>query len=163
MMGANSFMVDMQISHHQIHIYSGNYDEKFTEWGGGNVEQGAVLHHSHVIFDPIIDEAFKAKVYIVVEDSFKLSPNALRGIVTNIQVADDLGMFVSSVPGVHKININFLPGNYNLYFEECEQDSIDELYFIFTFVKSEIEMDSKYLIDDNWGGKAGTSLKLGEF
>jgi hypothetical protein len=51
--------VDLLISHSQILLRSRDYDEKLSQWGKGNVSQGAVLHKDYVIFDPLPEDAFE--------------------------------------------------------------------------------------------------------
>ena len=46
-------IVDLLISHSQILLRSRYYDEKLSQWGKGNVSQGAVLYKDYVIFDPL--------------------------------------------------------------------------------------------------------------
>ncbi|STQ11266.1 Uncharacterised protein [Enterobacter cloacae] len=64
--------VDLLISHSQILLRSRDYDEKMSQWGKGNVSQGAVLHNDYVIFDPLPEDAFGANVNIKLENVFKL-------------------------------------------------------------------------------------------
>lgn len=157
-----STTVDMPISHSQLHIYSGMFLEKNTEWGDGNIEQGAIINESHVVFDPIIQEAFRAKVYIKVTNEFHEHPDAIRSIATNLNIADNqISLF--SVPSHKTIEEQFENGLYLLFFEECEAEDIDEIFFIFTFVKSKGLQKSIYLKSDSWGGIEGRELKFGKF
>jgi hypothetical protein len=73
--------VDLLISHTQIVLRSRDYDEKLSQWGKGNVSQGAVLHKDYIIFDPLPEDAFGANVNIKIENAFKLDENAQRCIV----------------------------------------------------------------------------------
>lgn len=159
----DEFMIDMQISHNQIHIYSGKYEQEMAEWGNGNVDQGAILHRSHLVFDPIIQESFKAKLYFRVQLRFIENPSALRRIVANFDVIKNAGIFVSSVPGTREIGLNVASGKYDLYFEECEEDDVDEVYFVITLIHSESPSSPQYLMTDNWGGEAGRKLRTGYF
>ena len=74
-------IVDLLISHSQILLRSRYYDEKLSQWGKGNVSQGAVLYKDYVIFDPLPEDAFGANVNIKVENVFALDKNAQRCIV----------------------------------------------------------------------------------
>lgn len=69
-------IVDLLISHSQIVLRSRDYDEKLSQWGKGNVSQGAVLHKDYVIFDPLPEDVFGANVNIKIENAFKLDENA---------------------------------------------------------------------------------------
>lgn len=73
--------VDLLISHSQILLRSRDYDEKLSQWGKGNVSQGAVLHKDYVIFDPLPEDAFGANVNIKIDNSFILDETAQRCIV----------------------------------------------------------------------------------
>jgi hypothetical protein len=154
-------LIDLKISHHQIHVYCGSYDEDKTQWGDINVDQGAILHDSHLIFDPIVDGAFKAKVYINKLENFVVNEAARRGIRTNFVVLEKRDIFLSSVPESCIIEINLNPGLYVLYFEECEYDEIDELFFVLTFIETKNRLSPIYIIDDPWGGKIGKELFFG--
>ncbi|HCR0581361.1 TPA: hypothetical protein OMT02_003927, partial [Enterobacter hormaechei] len=48
--------VDLLITHSQILLRSRDYDEKLSQWGKGNVSQGAVIHKDYVIFDPLPED-----------------------------------------------------------------------------------------------------------
>ncbi|HDR1962398.1 TPA: hypothetical protein QCD35_004511, partial [Enterobacter hormaechei] len=65
-------IVDLLISHSQILLRCRDYDEKLSQWGKGNVSQGAVLHKDYVIFDPLAEDAFGANVNIKKEYAFKM-------------------------------------------------------------------------------------------
>ena len=157
-----SEMIDMQISHSQFHIYSGPFREANCEWGSGNVDQGAVIHKSHLIFDPIIQEAFKARTYIKIARQYAPHPDAMRSIVANLCVIKQ-AVSLFSAPGSHHLKTKFESENYATYFEECESNDVDEIFFIITFVKHKGLVEPRYLKDDSWGGVEGKRLKLGRF
>lgn len=49
--------IDLLIPHSQIVVRSRPYDEGLSQWGAGNIDQGAVLHANYLIFDPLPDDA----------------------------------------------------------------------------------------------------------
>ncbi|MEA3711515.1 competence protein ComJ, partial [Enterobacter hormaechei] len=64
-----------------ILLRSRDYDEKLSQWGKGNVSQGAVFHKDYVIFDPLPEDAFGANVDIKIDNSLILDETAQRCIV----------------------------------------------------------------------------------
>jgi hypothetical protein len=156
-------LINLQISHSQIHIYSGAYRDDDVEWGDGNLDQGAILHESHLVFDPIIQEAFKAEVFVSVKNSYTKNPNALRAVIANFSVKKDRKVFLSSVPGTHELNLKIPEGSYNIYFEECEKNDVDAVFFVVTLIKSKNIIKPHFLMSDQWGGEEGKELKLGKF
>ena len=57
--------VDLLISHGQIVIRSRDFNEELSQWGKGNLAQGAILHNDYIVFDPLPEDAFGAKVIIL--------------------------------------------------------------------------------------------------
>ena len=158
----HSKIMDMQISHSQLHLYSGEFVEENTEWGQGNIEQGVIINAHHIVFDPIIQEPFSAKIYLNILDQFIPNPDAIRSIATNIQVvSNEISLF--SVPGHRKINEEIDNGWYFLFFEECETEDVDEIFFVISLIKTNHPQPSVYLQSDSWGGIKGMELKSGKF
>lgn len=56
------------------------------------------------------------------------------------------------------IELPLQAARYALYFEICEDE---EVYYRFTFVHEGEKVQARYLMDDEWGGKAGEALSLG--
>ncbi|WP_235362797.1 competence protein ComJ [Burkholderia sp. A9] len=86
--------VDLLISHSQILVRSRPYDEGLIQWGTGNRDQGAVLHDDYVIFDPLPDDAFGAKVYLRVADKFEMASRRRDALLLR---------FVSLIPARWKL------------------------------------------------------------
>lgn len=155
-----SHAVDLLISHSQILVRSRPYDEALSKWGTGNIDQGALLYPDYVIFDPLPDDAFGAKVYLKVADTFAMDERAARCIVVPFHVTDKNSLEVASATEKFKIALD-LPGeNYDLYYEVCEGD---EVFYRFTFAPGSGQGRASYLKDDPWGGRKGQSLTGGKF
>ncbi|WP_255248770.1 competence protein ComJ, partial [Enterobacter hormaechei] len=150
--------VDLLISHRQILLRSRDYDEKLSQWGKGNVSQGAVIHKDYVIFDPLPEDAFGANVNIKIENAFNLDENAQRCIVVPFFITDKNKLQVASATEKFDININVTNKTYSLYYEICEGD---EIYYNFTLVPEKDTVTAKFLLDDPWGGKKDNPLKEG--
>lgn len=88
--------IDLLISHCQIVVRSRPYDEGSSQWGTGNVDQGAVLHANYLIFYPLPDDAFGAKVYLQVVDKFEMDEWAARCIVAPFHIEDRNSLQVAS-------------------------------------------------------------------
>ncbi|HDR2407767.1 TPA: hypothetical protein QCJ32_000966 [Enterobacter asburiae] len=153
-------IVDLLISHSQILLRSSDYDEKLSQWGKGNVSQGAVLHKNYVIFDPLAEDAFGAKINIKVGNAFKLDENAQRGIAVSFFVTDPLNLQVASATEAFYLNLDLSDKNYSLFYEVCEGD---EIYYNLTLVPTKEAISAKFLLDDPWGGIKGRPLKEGLF
>ncbi|MBA7854272.1 hypothetical protein HV318_04340 [Enterobacter sp. RHBSTW-00901] len=152
--------VDLLISHRQILLRSRDYDEKLSQWGQGNISQGAVIHKDYVIFDPLPEDAFGANVNIKVENVFKLDENAQRRIVVPFFVTDKHKLQVASATEKFDLNLDLCGEIYSLYYEICEGD---EIYYNFSLVPSKGAVDAKFLLDDPWGGVKDHHLKEGVF
>lgn len=156
----NKQTVDLLISHGQILLRSRNYDEKISQWGKGNISQGAVLHKDYVIFDPLTEDAFGANVNIILSNFFKLDENAQRCIVVPFFVTDKHKLQVASATEKFDLMLDLSDKNYLLYYEICEGD---EIYYNFTFVPTKEVIGAKFLLDDPWGGIKNHPLKEGVF
>lgn len=66
----NSQQIDLEISHHQIHLRSGDFNPKNEQWSKEDIMQGAILTASHVTFDPIVDGDFAAMVTVSFQHEF---------------------------------------------------------------------------------------------
>ena len=117
-------IVDLLISHSQILLRSRDYDEKLSQWGKGNVSQGAVLHKDYVIFDPLPEDAFGANVNIKIENAFKLDENAQRCIVVPFFITDKHKLQIASATEKFDLNIDVNDKVYSLFYEICEGDEI---------------------------------------
>jgi hypothetical protein len=151
--------VDLLISHNQILVRSRAYDEGLSQWGAGNVSQGALLHSDCLIFDPLPDDAFGAKVILEVADQFAPNAGSARCIVAPFHIVDRGLLEVASVTEKFKITLNLSLEDYVVYFEICEGD---EVFYKFTFVPGG-DIEPKYLLDDPWGGLKGKILVSGKF
>ena len=152
--------VDLLISHSQILLRSRDYDEKLSQWGKGNVSQGAVLHKDYVIFDPLPEDAFGANVNIKIDNAFKLDRNAQRCIVVPFFITDKNKIQIASATEKFDVSINVTGKIYSLFYEVCEGD---EIYYNFTLVPEKEAIPAKFLLDDPWGGKKDNPLKEGVF
>lgn len=141
--------VDLLISHKQIHIRSIEFDESLCQWGEGNIKQGAIIYNNYLIFDPLPEEEFGANVNLINATSFSVDTNAQRCISVPFIVVDTNLLQLASASEKFQININLVEGKYQLYYEICEEQ---EVYYNFTFVKSEEQQEAKYLLSDPWGG-----------
>ena len=152
--------VDLLISHTQIVLRSRDYDEKLSQWGKGNVSQGAVLHKDYVIFDPLPEDAFGANVNIKIENAFKSDENAQRCIVVPFFITDKDKLQIASATEKFDLNIDVNDKVYSLFYEVCEGD---EIYYNFTLVPAKEAIAAKFLLDDPWGGIKDDPLKEGFF
>lgn len=145
-------MVDLLISHGQIQVRSRPFDEALSQWGGINLEQGAVIHKDYVVFDPLPEDAFGANVHLLLEEKFELDENAQRCIAVPFYITNKNDMEVASATEKFKIELDFKDDLYSLFYEVCEGD---EIFYKLTFVPSETPIDPIYLLDDSWGGGKG--------
>ncbi|PVU46115.1 competence protein ComJ [Enterobacter sp. PN108E5IIB] len=152
--------VDLLISHSQILLRSRDYDEKLSQWGKGNVSQGAVLHKDYVIFDPLPEDAFGANVNIKIENAFKMDENAQRCIAVPFFITDKDKLQIASATEKFDLNIDVNDKVYSLFYEICEGD---EIYYNFTLVPTKEVITAKFLIDDPWRGIKDHPLKEGVF
>lgn len=156
--------VDLLISHSQILVRSGPYDEQLAQWGRGNVDQGATLHPGYLVFDPLPDEAFGAIVRLALVDAFTPDPDAARSIVAPFVVTDPTSVEVASAAEEFPVEIGLAAGAYDVHFEICEgEGEEDEIYYRFTFVPNPAPAAPRFLLDDEWGGEAGRPLGTGIF
>ncbi|RQZ42278.1 hypothetical protein DIE16_02630 [Burkholderia sp. Bp9090] len=152
--------VDLLISHSQILVRSRPYDEGLSQWGTGNLDQGAVLHDDYVIFDPLPDDAFGAKVNLRVADKFEIDERAARCIVAPFRITDPGALEVASATEKFKIVLPLPLASYDVYYEVCEGE---EVFYKFTFTSDAMHRQAMYLRDDPWGGKKGKLLLGGRF
>lgn len=150
--------VDLTISHHQIQVRSRDFDEEFCQWGEINIKQGAVIHPGYLTFDPIPDDAFGAWVKLALKEAFKEDPNAQRRMVVPFDVLDPGKLELLSVMSNAVIELPLEEGRYALYFEICEDE---EVYYRLTFVREGENIQARFLMDDEWGGRAGEALSEG--
>ena len=88
-------LIDIQISHHQIQVRSVPFVEDNVQWNDESLEQGVLINRGHVIFDPIVDGEFFAKVNISLRDTYVKDVNALRAMVVPFDVVDLGNLFVA--------------------------------------------------------------------
>ncbi|WP_131828539.1 competence protein ComJ [Enterobacter ludwigii] len=150
-------IVDLLISHSQIVLRSRDYDEKLSQWGKGNVSQGAVLHKDYVIFDPLPEDAFGANVNIKIENAFKLDENAQRCIVVPFFITDKHKLQIASATEKFYLNLELHDELYSLFYEVCEGD---EIYYNFTLVPTKEAIAAKFLLDNPWGGLRNILSKM---
>ncbi|HDR2766130.1 TPA: hypothetical protein QCJ57_004358, partial [Enterobacter bugandensis] len=105
------------MSHSQILLRSRDYDEKLSQWGKGNVSQGAVLHKDYVIFDPLPEDAFGANVYIKIDNTFILDNNAQRCMVVPFFITDKNKLQIASAAEKFDVNIDVTNKTYSLFYE----------------------------------------------
>jgi hypothetical protein len=152
--------VDLLISHSQVLVRSQKYDEDLSQWGKGNIVQGAVLHRNYAIFDPLPDDAFGAKVHLKLSDEFVIDEQSARCIVAPFHIQDPKSVEVASATEKFKVDLDFEHDSYSLYYEICEGD---EVFYKFTFVPSSEFSSARYIKDDPWGGEKDKELVLGKF
>ena len=126
-------------------LRSRDYDEKLSQWGKGNISQGAVLHKDYVIFDPLPDDAFGANVNIKVEQSFNLDENSQRCIVVPFYVTEQHKLQIASAIEKFDLSLGLNDKIYSLFYEVCEGD---EIYYNFTLVPTKETVAAKFLLDD---------------
>jgi hypothetical protein len=141
-------------------LRSREYDEKLSQWGKGNVSQGAVLHKDYIIFDPLPEDAFGANVNIIIENCFRLDDNAQRCIVVPFFITDKNKLQIASATEKFDLNIDVKDKFYSLFYEVCEGG---EIYYNFTLVPEKENIIARFLLDDPWGGIKGNPLKEGVF
>lgn len=150
--------IDLLISYKQIHIRSIEFDESLCQWGEGNIQQGAIINDSYLIFDPLPDESFGANINLINATEFFLDSNAQRCITTPFSIDGSMKVQIASASEMFAINIELVEGQYQLYYEICEND---EVYYNITFVKVKETTEAKFLLSDPWGGDKGNILKEG--
>ncbi|EDT6764452.1 hypothetical protein QNC52_004502 [Salmonella enterica] len=156
----NNQIVDLLISHSQILVRSRAFDEAASQWGKGNITQGAVLNRDYVVFDPLPEDAFGAKVCLGLVDKFVMDDDCQRCIAVPFSIIDRNTIEVASATEKFKIKLSLSNGLYSLYYEICEGD---EVYYKFTFVSVMDPIEPQYLMDDPWGGIKGNLLRVGTF
>ena len=128
----NEQKYDLLISYSQIQVRAGDFNEQLCQWGKENIEQGAILHESYVVFDPLPDDTFGAQVIIKFNEQFVMDSNTQRGIVVPFVIPENENLVIASASELFDVHLNYVPGDYNLYYEICEGE---ESYYQFTFVK----------------------------
>src|ERR1700754_2491232 len=116
--------VDLLISHRQILLRSRRYDEKMSQWGKGNIAQGAILHADYVIFDPLPDDTFGAKVHLEISNDFMIDAQCARCMVVPFRIQDHENVEVASATEKFRIELGFENDIYLLYYEICEGDEV---------------------------------------
>ena len=96
------------------------------------------------------------KINISLQEYYVPDSNALRAMVVPFDVVSLNDLYIASVVTKHKINIEIDVGSYSIYFEICESDDIDEVYYNLKFSKGRVE--PKFLQNDDFGGVAERSL-----
>jgi len=152
-------LIGLLISHNKILVRSKRYNEKISQWGKGNITQGAILHADYVIFDPLPDDAFGAMVHLQIANEFALDDRCARCIVAPFHIRDRENVELASATEKFKIELDFENRLYSLYYEICEGD---EVFYKFTFVPSEELISARYIRDDPWGGEKDKKLSLGK-
>jgi len=147
--------IDLLISHSQIVVRSRSYDEGLSQWGAGNIDQGAVLHADYLIFDPLPDDAFGAKAYLRVVDKFEMDERAARCIVAPFRIEDRNSLEVASATEKFKILLELPLNSYDVYYEVCEGE---EVFYKFTFASEAVHRQAMYLRDDPWGARKTSRL-----
>lgn len=156
----NSQSVDLLISHSQIQFRSRPFDERTSQWGKKNLEQGAVIHRDYVIFDPLPEEAFGANIHLYLTSRFDPDLSAQRCMVVPFHVTDSACVEVASASEKFTVELGLEERDYALYFEVCEGD---EIFYKITLVPAEEKVSAKYLLDDPWGGEENKLLVEGKF
>ncbi|AOZ91334.1 competence protein ComJ [Paenibacillus crassostreae] len=149
-MNAEIQKIQMSISHHQIQVRSRAYAEEWCQWGDSNIEQGAIIHPGYITFDPLIEGSFEADVLLVLKDNFSLDLLSKRCYVVPFEVLELEHLEVLSVGTVVTIQIPLL-GNchYELYYEVYGEEAP---FYKLTFVPVGQKVQSKVLLNDDWGG-----------
>ncbi|WP_418185599.1 competence protein ComJ [Aliarcobacter vitoriensis] len=148
--------IDFKISNHEIKIKSVLFSQENIDWDDEGLEQGVSFGKGYAIFDPIAEGEFFAKINISLKSSYEKDKNALRAIVVPFEVISANNIYLLSMETYHKIDINLEKAEYSLYFEVCEPEDIDEVYYNITFVKEKTK--ARYLIDDIFGAKKETEI-----
>lgn len=149
---------DLLISHNQIQVRSRGFDEALCQWGKVNIEQGAIIHDDYVVFDPLPDDAFGAQVHVIFASEFVMDDNTQRCIAVPFKVNEKESLVIASATEKFDVELNYSPGDYELYYEVCEGD---EIYYRFTFIPSASIKESVYMMDDPWGGIKNNKLETG--
>ncbi|OFV50243.1 MULTISPECIES: competence protein ComJ [Oligella] len=154
----NEISIDLYVSHRQIHFRSGPYDESFNDWTKDEIQQGAILGKSHVVFDPIASGDFDAVVNVRLAKGFTPSSDVHRVLKFPFIVVGDL--YLSSPMAEHELKLDIAPGVYTGYFEVCEDSEQEELYFNIVLIpnNSTLPETAEFFIDDRFGGAKGKLL-----
>lgn len=148
---------NLLVSYSQIQVRAQAYDEQLCGWNNEDVAQGAIIHPSYVVFDPLIGDTFGANLHVCQSEVFIVSPEAMRCIVVPFKVLID--NFVEVASGTHHaIGQGVQARDYCLYFEACEGN---EVFYRITLVEASKPIKATYLMDDQWGGIAGKELLCG--
>jgi len=151
----NTQIIDLLISHHQIHVRSVPYNDDLCVWRDVNIEQGAILHPNYLVFDPLPDDSFGANVHINVTDTFNIDPKSQRCISAPFTITHRDDVEVASVSESFKVTVPLSAALYTVYFEVCEGD---EIFYKITFVPTTKQHEATYVIDDILGAEKGTVL-----
>ena len=95
---------------------------------------------------------------LALTEVFTEDPNAQRRMVVPFDVLDPGKLELLSVMSDAVIELPLQEGRYALYFEICEDE---EVYYRLTFVREEEYVQARYLMNDEWGGRAGEALAEG--
>ncbi|MHA0855420.1 competence protein ComJ [Paenibacillus sp. CMAA1364] len=151
--------VQLQISHHQIQVRSRVFDEAACQWGNGNIEQGVIIHPGCVTFDPIFEGSQNIDIWLTLKESFGVDAHTQRCFVVPFEVIDHSELKVLSVGTALPIQLPLeQKGIYDLYYEVCEDENI---YYKFTFVPTDVPIQARICLDDEWGGVAEQILQDG--
>lgn len=151
----NTQIIDLLISHHQIHVRSVPYNDDLCAWRDVNIEQGAILHQNYLVFDPLPDDSFGANVHISVSNIFQIDPAAQRCISAPFTITHQNDVEVASVSESFKVTVSLPAEIYTVYFEVCEGD---EIFYKITFIPTVHQHEAAYVIDDIFGAEKGTLL-----
>lgn len=151
----NTQIIDLLISHHQIHVRSVPYNDDLCVWRDVNIEQGAILHSNYLVFDPLPDDSFGANIKINVADTFQIDSTAQRCISAPFTITHRNDVEVASVSESFKVTVPLSAELYTVYFEVCEGD---EIFYKITFVPTTHQHEAIYVIDDILGSEKGTIL-----
>lgn len=150
--------VDLLISHSQIIVRSREFNEDLSQWGRGNITQGALLHRDYLLFDPIVEGAFGANVILSICHEFKMDPACQRCILAPFCVVDKDQLEVASAAEKFKIYLPLNDELYSVYYEVCEGE---EVFYKLTFIPSTHVVTPQYLLADHWGGEKGKKIIAG--
>lgn len=151
----NTQIIDLLISHHQIHVRSVPYNDDLCVWRDINIEQGAILHSNYLVFDPLPDDSFGANVHISVTDIFQIDSTAQRCLSAPFIITHRNDLEIASVSEAFKVTVPLSAELYTVYFEVCEGD---EIFYKITFVSTTHNHEATYVIDDILGVEKGTLL-----
>jgi len=154
-----SQIVDLLISHHQVFIRSMPYQNDLAQWGKGNLCQGMILHKNFVIFDPIAEGTFGARINLYLKKDFDRDENSKRAVAVPFYIDKNVEVFIGSVAEEYAVNLNLSEGDFMIFYEVCVKE---EVYLNFTFIKTKNTYFS-VLIDDEFGLKTTTKLVSGIF